>query len=55
VNEIYEKGLGLKIMSLDFNTTESVTKNQRRIWNDYPHIGLINFHHKHIKTVTSIW
>lgn len=28
VSQIYEKGLGLKIMSLDFNTTEAVHKNR---------------------------
>jgi hypothetical protein len=29
-SQIYEKGLGLKIMSLDFNTTETVQKNKHR-------------------------
>lgn len=30
VSQIYEKGLGLKIMSLDFNSTETVYKNKNR-------------------------
>lgn len=30
VTKNYENGLGLKIMSLDFNTTEKVIKNQKR-------------------------
>lgn len=29
-NIVYEKGLGLKIMSLDFNTTETVHKNKNK-------------------------
>ena len=29
-SSIYEKGLGLKIMSLDFNSTEAVQKNKNR-------------------------
>lgn len=28
ISQIYEKGLGLKIMSLDFNTTQIVHKNK---------------------------
>ena len=28
VGQIYEKGLGLKIMSLDLNTTEEAKKNR---------------------------
>lgn len=30
VSQVYEKGLGLKIMSLDFNSTEAVYKNKNR-------------------------
>ena len=30
VTKNYENGLGLKIMSLDFNTTEKVVKNKNR-------------------------
>ena len=33
VSQVYEKGLGLKIMSLDFNSTEAVHKNKNR-WFD---------------------
>lgn len=42
VTKNYENGLGLKIMSLDFNTTEKVIKNQKR-WNKIHDIWEINY------------